>query len=94
MIMSKSLPGVLVVNAAVNPLLLLSGADSVTPSSILFTIWTLVVILVWASAGIVITANAGFTSMGFQTVPLTCSPTEGWLLSLLVTVTVFNTWPP
>src|ERR1051325_821467 len=93
-VMSKSLPTVLVFNSAVNLGLLLSGAESVTGSSRLLTIWTLVVTLVWVSAGMVMTANCGWMSMGFQTVPLSCRPTEGWVLSLEVTVTVLRTWPP
>ena len=32
-------------------------------------------------------------STGFQIVPLNCSTTVGWFVSLQVTVTVFSTWP-
>src|SRR5215471_2056516 len=94
MIISKSFPTVLVFNSAVKLLLLLSGGESVIPSSILFTMCTFLVTLLCVSAGIVITANCGLTSIGFHTVPLTCRPTDGWPLSLLVTVTVLSTDPP
>src|SRR5437899_2712523 len=94
MVISKSFPTVLVFNSAVNFWLLLSGAERVIGSSMLLTIWTRVVTLLWVSEGMVMTANCGCTSMGFQTVPLSCSPTEGWVLSLQVTVTVLSTWPP
>src|SRR5258706_7938661 len=39
------------------------------------------------------TANWGVTSIGFQTVPLSCSPNDGWLLSVEATVTVLKTAP-
>src|SRR5260370_1096749 len=66
----NSFAAVLVFTWAVKALLLLSGAQTSITSSILFTTRTSVLTGSWDSAGTLMAANCGFTSMAFQTVPL------------------------
>src|SRR5207245_1578928 len=55
--------------------------------------WTTLTSLDGDSAFTLSMTNCGLISIGFQTVPLTCRTTVGWLLSFEVTVTVFVTGP-
>src|SRR5215217_9642178 len=89
MITLNSLPGVTVSNSAVKDLLLLSGAERVSFSSVLLTILTSVFTGCNDSAGTLTAANCGLTSIGFHTVPLICSIRLGCALSLQETVMVF-----